>query len=353
MKIGVYFVIGIMIFSTFGYALLFSDDDSDSEDVEDFIPAADPIAIGYEANLDGEVINLQPVFILIADTNISNIIEIDRNIQSASGVSSVQSNYKLNDASIGTGTYLYFATITTFDSNYEHVKDEIRDSIKYSVTNTDFRQYGEVKFDKNVLFTNADLNIEKRYEFGVPMSNVILWDGTLEGDEISFVLFAQFIENSLSTTEGEMRMNRSLNKIEALEGKFNFVQNNASLYITGDLNNFDLNSIEAFFSENDQKFMFAGQDPQYISYNFIVDGNLSFAESDLVEFLDENYDYELYRNGALEIDSIELNEITYDYTKQVITAIPYSELKSENLNFKLQLQFMREELQAIYAEYIG
>jgi len=328
-------VIVLFLASTFSVLLYANKGDNSSDTTTKTID--DPtksLPVTYTADLTGKVIEIpsSSSFRFMAYTNESQINLIDKSIKDLNNIYNVASTMQINpDTNKVNATYVYLADIIGSNVDYNYLSSSLKLNPKFI---SDFALYPYAKLDYNsfVTFENKDLNTIKMYDIGGNQIIVLVDPNTFIGDEISFVLQAQFIGDALGQYNAYENKNlsaqpKAINSI--YKGKFVFDFYDLSL---------DANIPESKFTTLKDK----GLDFNYYSYNGVVD--LAVAkDKDITKYISElssieqDYNAHLTTNvyGNIFVDKINFIDRNYDINSTVSTILDYNTY----INMKTDLEY--------------
>ncbi len=350
-KLGAYFVIFIMVFSSIGFALYFVSPSSDkTEDANVYIDPTNTLSFDFSSEVNGSVKELTKTYMLIADTNISDIASIDKALLTVKGVSNVDSHYSINQDNSISATYKYLATISGYAIDQNTIGSDMESKTVGLLKNAYLYPYALVEFDTNVHFTNNDLNLTKDYVFGNPLASVLVMPNTLAGDHLRIALNVTFMGNSPTKISGyELEnLDGSPKQIQVIKSAL-FEPDGVSVRISGkDVDKVNLNKLKEIFDGN-------------ISYDnnvIILSSSITAQDKFLLDLnnqlKDNNVILEPKINGTIFIDSFEYLNENYDYNESVPLSIDYREIDvNKPISVMLSVYLYRKSVLGIMAQDLG
>jgi hypothetical protein len=291
----VWFIVIVMVGSILGFASFFS------KPPETTVPqpqpsVENPTSIKMSAeDVNGTVFEVLPFLHLVAQTNESDIMKLNKKVGEVKGIYRVNGRYSFSDSPEFASSLLYVADISFDDSrtNPLELAEAIQEKTAEDLNVVGVYGTALVLVPENLHFENKDLNMSLDYTLKEGLIQSIVSASTRKDDQIVLLIEASFAGNEL--------VGGSLNGFETK----NLETEPKSLFLEKELEIDSLEkhlfvSAEAFFSEfvsfNELKEDLAfiegieevkvdGYDPGFKATLLITDPRIAVLKQDLNEFL--------------------------------------------------------------------
>ncbi|MEK6972691.1 MAG: hypothetical protein AABW72_01460 [archaeon] len=320
----------IMLTSIVGFAFLMSP----KQQTDDNKPpiTEQPQTITFTADkVNATVKNTLSVVKLSGYTKETNINELDKKLFSVKGISNVLSSSFSKDPN--NNMLIYVAEITTKmpDENISEFVYQIQKSV--GLLNIYAAKKALLKIPKTVKMKNADLNIEKEFEFEQPFTEALVELATIPDDkiEISLVITSSG-SKIISRTAYETNNISLLPEQYSTEAMLKINELNYSLVFSGpiDYNGFDVNILETALMNELPGINFARIELDA----FEPVAYLGILKTALVGNLDQNVIKEALQNNLGSLAIINNLEFSEDENKFIVKL---SVNGQENYSFVISL----------------
>ncbi len=319
-----------MVLSSIGYAFLYMNPNNSTTNSTDAnsTTTVDSFPIQFEADSNGLVKSYSKSYILVGDTNYSNITDIDRNVMKIKGVSNVESQFTINPDSSSGYTYRYRADVTVYDVNNLTFDSLVLSNTRTQLSNTVLYQYAVVEFSKDVNFINTDLNISKQYTFGNPLASVILLDkDTRIGDNINIKLYVTFTNGVPTKILGQQVPQAST--IQGI-GDYNFNFSRNVISISNLIPSFDINFIKKIDINAEYD---SNRNTAYLN---LFKKNIDLELASLSKmFLDKNVTIDAKSVGYIYVPYIGSFDRNYAYDSNVPVYVDYKDYNFNQAKFRI------------------
>lgn len=280
-------IVIIMLGSTIGFGIL-SGGNNSSPPVGNLPPVQEPTALSFKAESDANVSELLPSILITADTNEVDLGKINAELASIIGVDKARNFDSLfpQQPSSSNEFFLSFVSTISFDpklSSFE-VFSKIKSDSNY-LKNMQGVLIGLVRVPSNVVFHNADLNLDKNHFFSNRLVQAYLSLNSLPNDAIAVSLDAVFKGEEISELKVfELRNNSAVLSTKTVSLKSRIAELEPLLLVSSEAgfsDRFDVNELKDFIVSDDvnnAEFSFANINPVLIAS---VDSNFSEKENDL------------------------------------------------------------------------
>lgn len=234
----------IMLTSIVGFAFLMSPKQQTDDNKPPIVEQ--PQTITFTADkVNATVKNMLSVVKLSGYTTETNISDLDKKLFSVKGISNILSSSFTKDPN--NNMLIYIAEITTKipDENISDFVYQIQKSV--GLLNIYAAKKALLKIPKTVKMKNADLNIEKEFEFGQPFTEALVELATIPDDKIEISLVINSAGSKITSRTAYETGNLSLMPEHySTESMLKIDELNYSLVFSGpiDYNGFDVNILE-------------------------------------------------------------------------------------------------------------
>jgi len=344
-----------MLLSSVGFAFYFIGDSPSSgpgtADANQAIgDAANSLTLNFDANVNAKINAFSNAYVLLGDTNVSNINEIDSTLLKIKGVSGVKSQFMLNQDPSIASTYRYRAELSVYDINRENIRILIDDATKGIFSYVYLYPYVRVTFDNNVHFFNTDFNIVKDYIFGNPIATIIADEFAEIGDEIVVYLQVTFMNGVPTKITGYMLSNNSqaVKNVQFIKKIIPTLDKTVVMLSGVHESDFDVNDLNAIVQLYDANLItdFDNNTVYFINTDYNIDSLIS----DVNHFVfDNNANLDAQISAVYVVNFLQervLNEGKYlDYNKQVSAELEYGKYDlNKEIEFILMAYISREDV---------